>query len=203
MDWSTLVERVKRGEEAAGAELVSALAAQLDLYATTLDESNRLSTREREDAVEAAIVKVVRRIRDYDPTRATLPTWARGFVRNEMREAIRIQRETTAGTELETLLAESRERDDRAARVATGEQVTDAEIAVLALLLQLNAGDAELIYAHAVERLPFQAIADRLGTGVTAAALRKRYQRARNTLIEAAKTDEHLQHLTEADPDHD
>lgn len=199
MDWSTLVERIKRGEDAAGAELVSVLAAQLDRYALTLDESRRLSTREREEAVEAAVVKVVRRIRDYNPSRATLPTWARGFVRNELREAIRSRKEIIAGTELETLLAQSRERDERAARPESGENATPAQIALLTLLLQLKPGDAELIYLRAVELLPFQSIADRLETDITAAALRKRYQRSRDALIEAAKADPHLKHLTEAD----
>ncbi|MEZ5194244.1 MAG: sigma factor [Nocardioides sp.] len=152
MDWTTLVERLRRGEEAAAAELVSALAAQLDLYSQTLDDSNHLSTREREDAVEAAMVKVVRRIRDFDPTRATLPTWARGFVRNELREVLRSRKEAPVGDDLATFLASTQQRDERAQAIATGADPSDHEIAILTLLLQLNPGDAELLYAHAVRR---------------------------------------------------
>lgn len=200
MDWTTLVERLRRGEDAAAAELVSALAAQLDLYSQSLDDSNRLSTREREEAVEAAMVKVVRRIRDFDPTRATLPTWARGFVRNEMREAFRSRKETPAGDDLATFLANTQERDERAQALATGAEPSQHEIALLTLLLQMSPGDAELLYAHAVEGLTFQAIADRLGTGVTPAALRKRHQRARNSILEAATAEPALKQLTEATP---
>jgi RNA polymerase sigma factor (sigma-70 family) len=198
VDWSTLVDRLRRGEELAAAELVSVLGAQLDLYSRTLDEGGTLSDIEREKAVENAIVKVARKIRDFDPTRATLPTWARGFVRNEMREALRKPREVPAGDHLQELLAQTKDRDDQAQAIAEGADPSERELAVLTLLLQLNPGDAELLYARAVERLTFQAIAERLDTGVTAAALRKRYQRARDFIIEAAQTDDHLKNLTEA-----
>lgn len=201
MDWSTLVDRIRRGEESAAAELVSVLAAQLDLYARTVDQGGVLASSEREQAVETAIVKVVRKIRDFDPTRATLPTWARGFVRNEMREALRNRKEVPSGGDLADLLARTSTRDDYAQSLATGGEPSEREVALLSLLLQLNPGDAELLYAHAVEGLTFQAIADRLDSTVTAAALRKRYQRARNSIIEAAKNDDQLKHLTEADLD--
>ncbi len=189
MDWPGLIANIKDGDPAAGPRLIDALAAQLDLYCRSIAPD--LSQIEQEDAVEKALCKVIAKIDRYDADKATLPTWARGFVRNEVREVRRRDvREIPTGEPYVFVdLDFTQARDDRETEIPN-----DRGLALVAVLLCLDPGDADLLYAHVVEALPFQTIADRLGAP-SAAALRKRYQRAREKVLALASADDVLKHL--------
>lgn len=207
MNWAGLVARIKAGDQSAGPELVSVLGPQLDLYCERI--APHLSTLNREQAVEIALMKVVQKIDKYDLNRASLPVWARAFVRNALRDVLRDNRETPREHERLTEWLDAGQLRD----IANTEGVADLDetiddqttlparhVALLSILMQLPPGDANLLYAHTVEGFPFTLLAERMShdsTPVTAATLRKRYQRAREKVIEAAKAEPDLRTLVE------
>ena len=204
MDWTGLVDAIRAGDRMAGQRLVSALGALMDVYCEQIAPD--LGPGDRDKVVEQALCDVVDRIDRFDKNRATLPTWARGFVRNGVREARRRPREIPASDMLDTLRLNA-ERDAALYGSDPSEDTPDdgpsaREVALAALLLLLKPSESTLLYAHAVEGLTFAQIAERLDHEVTEAALRKRYQRIRRNVLKMAHQDDDLRPLLD-DPDPD
>jgi len=193
MDPSELIAMIKAGDRAAPAALVSLLAAELDEYSRFI--AKELGDLEREGAVDNAMVRLVKRIDFYDPAKGTMYGWARAFVRFELADLYRRTRETpTEQTELDNLsatpLGDATDPD---------QPINPRGLAIELILNQLSDADQALFMMHEHEGLTFSEIAEVLGPPARADALRKRYQRARNKVIAAARTDPDLKHLTDED----
>jgi RNA polymerase sigma-70 factor (ECF subfamily) len=80
VDLAVLIEQIRQGDETAGAVLVSVVAPRLLGYAGLIAQD--LSDADREQVVEEAIEKAIRKIDQYDESRGTFPTWVRAFVRH-------------------------------------------------------------------------------------------------------------------------
>lgn len=193
VDWSELIQQVLAGDRAAGPMLVNALVGRLDSYAASIAPD--LSQVERETAVELAVTKVVDRIDRYDPTKATLPTWARRFVLNEINEIRRSPREVPTDPAHMPISFHLRpEADDP-------DQPLDPKyLALETLVLQLPAADSTLLELHIHDRLTFPEIAEKLGPPANSDALRQRYRRLKRRLRESARLDPDLKDLTEETP---
>ena len=207
MDWTALVDQIRAGDPAAGPLLVSSLSGRLDKYAEL--RAADLPQADREDAVERALAKVVQNIDQYDPARGTLLTWARAIVRRELAEA---RRSPTAALVDPAVLAEHLGETGTGADPTADTALADGEaydpdvpldpkhVALTALLLQLGPPDAALVQAHVHEELTFPQIAAQLGPPATADNLRKRFSRIRKRIVDAAREDPDLAHLTQEKP---
>jgi RNA polymerase sigma factor (sigma-70 family) len=201
VDWNSLVA----GDPAAALVLVGSLAGRLEQYAAL--RAADLSQADREDAVERALAKVVRNIDKYDPAKGTFLTWARVLVRRELAETRRAPRPISVDP---AVLAEHL-GDRSTGPDPTGDAAVDAvdpydpdiavdpkHVAITALLLQLlGDSDTALVRAHVHEGLTFPQIAEQLGPPANAANLRQRYARIRRRVIDAARQDPDLKHLTQ------
>lgn len=200
MDWTRLIEQVRRGDPLAGPLLINSLAGRLDRYAEY--RAKDLGQADREDAVERALGKIVDNIDSYDPEKGTFLTWARAIVRRELAEARRTQEARPLSSDaLAERLAEtftgSDPTADAALLAAEGEAapVSPAHVAIAALVLQLPPADIALIEAHGLERMTFPEIAEQLGPPATADNLRQRFSRIRKKLVDAGRDDPDLAHL--------
>jgi RNA polymerase sigma factor (sigma-70 family) len=194
MQESELIRLLRMGDPAGASLLVSKYGASMDAYARNLAPD--LSDYDRETAVDRAAQKVVRRIDEFDAKRGSLGGWLRYFVRFELLESRRdrhreIATEHARLDELATLGPSS----------PTGP--TPQSVALAALVLQLlTEAEQQLLVLHLNEKLTFSAIAERLGPPpITADALRKRYERIKAKLYNAARHDPDLRHLTDAATD--
>jgi RNA polymerase sigma factor (sigma-70 family) len=200
VDWTRLIEQVRRGDPLAGPLLINSLAGRLDRYAEY--RAKDLSQADREDAVERALAKIVENIDSYDPGKGSFLTWARAIVRREIAEARRTQqaRPDSFDALAEGLATTSTGSDptaDAAILAVEGEAapVSPAQVAIAALVLQLPPADISLIEAHVLEGLTFPEIAEQLGPPATADNLRQRFSRIRKKLVDAGRDDPDLAHL--------
>ena len=182
MDLSSIVDMLRDDDPSAAALLVSVLGPQLYPYAAEVAPD--LSQADREQAVEAAVAEVARRIDDYDERRATLQTWARGFVRNK----VRAQRARLPGGAPAAPLA-----DDTAGAVPpaqeTGDAARDAHLSEI-VLTHLTDAEYVLLRLRLSERLSHALIAEHVG--VREETVKKRYQRIIAKLAAATRGDPQL-----------
>lgn len=189
MDEAELIAKIKLGDMSAASALISLLAAGLDEYSRKI--GGDLGDFEREQAVDKAMARLVERIDQYDPTKASLHTWARGFVRNELKELRRSVREiaTEAGG-LDSAVTDPDPLTD-------DEPPPSAETtAMAALVLSLSEADQTLIRLRVMEKLDFEAIAQCFDPPVRADAMRKRWERIRTKIARLAGEDPDLKRYT-------
>jgi RNA polymerase sigma factor (sigma-70 family) len=191
---SELIRLLRLGDPAGASLLVSKYGASMDAYARDLAPD--LGDYDREIAVDRAAQKVVRRIDDFDEQRGSLGGWLRSFLRFELLESRRDR-------DREIAMEHARLAELTTAGPPTPGMPTSQSVALAALVLQLlTEAEQELLVLHLHERLTLSAIAKRLGPPpVTAEALRKRYERIKAKLYNAARHDPDLRHLTGTEPD--
>lgn len=188
MDEAELIAMIKAGEKAAASALVSMLAADLDEYSRQV--GGDLGDLEREVAVENAMKRVVRRIDRYDPTKASLHTWARSFVRNELKELRRSTREiATEDGDIDRPVPDTDSEEEKPLSAAT--------TAMAALVLSLSEADQTLLRLRVFEKLDFEEIAQCLDPPPRADALRKRWERVKAKIAKLAREDSDLRPYTE------
>lgn len=169
MDLEKLLAAVRDGESWAGPALVTLLMPMLLRYAEEI--GNDLSSAEREEAVERAVIRSVDRIERYDPTRASFPSWVRGFLRFAVADCRREKGYISEVPLDETVESES----DSPAVVPDTEEATNG---LTWPLLQLDVTDQVIIALRDFEGLTYAQCAERIGGGVTAGACRVRHFRA-------------------------
>lgn len=200
-EWRELLDAVKAGEPAAGPSLITVVAPLLDSYALRIGQD--LSQREREDAVEKALTEVVRRIDSYDEGTATLPSWARAFVRHAIADIRRGSREQPTGpSELQRIAGNGVEApmEGVEGKSDDGDLLSPQAMALTSLMTTvLSEADQLLITLHVHQKLTFEEISAVLGgeRPPSAAALRKRYERGRRRLRNAAAAEPNLKHFME------
>jgi RNA polymerase sigma-70 factor (ECF subfamily) len=190
VDLKLLIEQIKRGDESAGAILVSVVAPRLLGYADLIGSD--LPEADREEAVEIAIETAIRRIDRYDEARGTFPAWARTFVRHAI-EDWRRKNPLGAPTELGP---ESRLQTDVA---VDSEEVSPTGVsgALTALVLTESEPNQLLIRLRFVEQLTHAQIAERLE--ITEPASRKRLERLLEQMRQRAAEDPDLKRFLEGD----
>ena len=188
MNWQDLAEAVQKGDPSAGPNLVSALAPMLDFCA--LVDAPDLSQRQREDAVQRALQSIVAGIQNYDPNLGSFAAWSRGNLKFKLRDMRR--RDPEIAVDPSRLVSFA-----RAERPIDEESSPDALAFAELVARVLTPGEQALLALHIMESMTFAEIADRLGPPANPPALRKRYQRARARVLQAAREDPTLTHLTQ------
>ena len=181
MDLDELIEQLRRGEPQAGPFLISLLGPQLMAHARDL--ASDLSDTDREHICEFAVERAVRRIDAYDSERASFKAWVRGFVRYAVADWRRERGRTSSldeAAELPAVEPGSAEPDHPGRDEAIAEGLT-----------RLQDTDQEIIRLRDVERLPYGAIAIRLG--VSEDGCRQRHLRALRRLRQIFDEDPGLQ----------
>lgn len=190
MDLAVLIEQIRQGDETAGAVLVSVLAPRLLGYADLI--ARDLYQGDREEVVEAAIEKAIRKIDQYDESRGTFPAWVRTFVKHAAGDWRRqhpgsVPREVEREPEQPTEPPD--ERSDLRPRI----------IALRAIVLSEPVPDQLLIRLRFAEGLSHAQIAQRLN--VTEAASRKRLERLLERMRSKAAEDPGLRGLFKGEED--
>lgn len=187
MNWDEVIDLVIAGDGAAAALLGTTLIPELERYAEIIAPD--LSQTEREFAVDAASAKVISKIHLYDKKRASLPTWARAFVRHALADVRRTNRTVSVdpsrlpGTQDEPPMDGSIDATD------------DVAVALSMLVLKLTLAEQAIVVARVHEQLPFRHIAERLG--ISEAAARQVHSRAIKKLRAYADKEPELQRYTE------
>jgi RNA polymerase sigma factor (sigma-70 family) len=191
VDEAELIARIKAGDKSAASALISVLTTELDEYSRKI--GGDLGDFEREVAVENAMTRVVERIDRFDPARATLHTWARSFVRNELNELRRSPREIpTDARELDRPITDPLTDDEPPPSPET--------TAMAALVLTLSQADQALLRLRVLEKLGFDEIAQYFGPPVRADTMRKRWERVQTKIARLAREDPDLRrYITEED----
>jgi DNA-directed RNA polymerase specialized sigma24 family protein len=200
IDWSRLECLLRAGDAAAWPLLTNSLVPRLDAYARQYAKD--LSPADREIAVDNATEKIVDRIDQYDRTKGSLLTWARAIVRREIDEIRRSSPNAlpTDPVKVNDALADVTTGPDPTADAALNDpkELPRAHLAIASIVLQDP--DGALIQARLVERLSYDDIAENLGPPpVTAATLRKRFERALQRVKAATHLEPDLQHLWKED----
>jgi len=174
-----LITDARAGKPHAAPFLISlhgpALAGYLRAIASDLSDTDRELIAER--AIEAAVRKIDR----YDPTHGPFAAWLRGFVRYEVLNWRR------ATARLDSLDAVDVPTPDPPCHTNPPSEVVTA---VTDALRTLRPAGQVIIALHDIERLPSKEAAARLG--ITDAACRQRYARARRRLAAVAARDPRL-----------
>jgi RNA polymerase sigma factor (sigma-70 family) len=196
MEWAGLVEAIKAGDPIAEHWLANALAGRLQSYCRMV-AGEVLGTLEQEAVVEQTLARVISKIDTFKEERASLPEWARGIMRNQIRDVLRGRREVATDdailNSLTTISGDAEawiEGDEDSLKRAR-----PVELAIVELMQKLDRAQADLVYMRAAEGLTFAQIAARLQGDVDEATLRKRYQRARDRLLLDAASNNELKGL--------
>lgn len=168
MDDPELIRRILEGDDLAGSMLVSLYGPRLASYARAI--AGELSDADREVICEGAIEKAVRKMDLYDPAKASLYWWMRGFIRSEV-SAWRRSMERLSPLDPET----AEEQQPPPTQMSTGTREAARELA--RVLSELSHTDQLIIGLRDSEGLSYSEIAARLG-GVNEEACRKRHSRA-------------------------
>lgn len=174
-----LIADARAGKPHAAPFLISlygpALAGYLRAIASDLSDTDRELIAER--AIEAAVRKIDR----YDSAQAPFAAWLRGFIRYEV---LNWRRSTSRLDSLEGV--------DMPSPDPPGQTDPPSEMmaAVTDAFRTLRPADQVIIALRDIERLPSKEAAARLG--ITDAACRQRYTRARQRLAAVASKDPRL-----------
>lgn len=179
MDDEDLIQAAREGKEHAGPFLVSLYAPMLLGYARGL--ASDLGDSACEQICEWAVERAVRKIDLYDPTKGDFAGWARSMLRYA---ALDYRRDNARLQSIDDLdLAEPAARSSR--------EIPDDVTASLAEVVgQLSEPDQAILALREIEQLPSQTVAALLG--ISDAAVRQRYSRARQRLIRIAQHDQRL-----------
>jgi RNA polymerase sigma factor (sigma-70 family) len=178
---SEWVDAARTGDPAASAALVSLYGAQLLSYSRLL--MPWASEAAVEEVTERAVEKALVRIRSYQPDRASLPSWFRGFIRFEVRDFNKREpdRHRVTDLNLESVVTPTSKDSEIPQEIA--------EI-LTRLLDQASETDQLLISLRTIEHLPYSAIAEMIG--VSEATCRQRHLRALRRLREKAQMEKSL-----------
>lgn len=190
MDLDELLEAAREGEGWAGLAIVTQLMPTLLRYAEGI--ASDLSSADHEEAVERAIIRSVDSIERFDPTRATFPTWVRGYVRYAISDIRRAK-----GGEVTLDEAELPPWMDEIGSGAPSGESSPPE-GLTWPLLELPVTDQVIIALRDFEQLTYQQCAEHIGGGVTEGACRVRHHRALGRLRAILESDPTYQHLTGA-----
>lgn len=177
MDDPVLIQRILEGDELAGSMLVSLYGPRLASYARAM--AGDLSDADREVICENAVEKAVRKMDLYDPERASLYWWMRGFVRSEVSSWRRSMER------LEPFDPEKAE-DQASPPLEMSADAQEAARELAQAISELTRTDQLIIGLRDVEELSYAEIAARLGD-VSEEACRKRHSRALARLKELAR----------------
>ncbi len=183
-----LIADARAGKPHAAPFLISLYGPALAGYLRAI--ASDLSDTDRELIAERAIEAAVRKIDHYDPTQAPFAAWLRGFVRHEV---LNWRRSTSR--------LDSLERVDMPSPDPPGQTDPPSEVmaAVTDAFRTLRSADQVIIALRDIEQLPSKEAAARLG--ITDAACRQRYARARQRLEAVAARDQRLRtYAREASP---
>jgi RNA polymerase sigma factor (sigma-70 family) len=171
MDLDKLLRAAQLGERWAGPALVTLLMPTLIRYAEDIGED--LSSADREIAVEQAILRAVEKLERFDGTKATFPTWVRGFLRHSVLDIRRKVGSSSPISELGNRSEQSREIENAE---------TEVKSALTWSLLELSVTDQVIISLRDFEGLTYFQCAERIGGGVSESACRVRHHRALDRL---------------------
>ncbi len=179
MDDEELIRAAREGKEHAGPFLVSLYAPMLLGYARGL--ASDLGDSACEQICEWAVERAVRKIDLYDPRKGDFAGWARSMLRYA---ALDYRRDNARLQSIDDLdLAEPETQSSR--------EIPDDVTAALAEAVgQLSEPDQAILALREIEQLPSQTVAALLG--ISDAAVRQRYSRARQRLIRIAQHDQRL-----------
>ncbi len=179
MDDEDLIQAALEGKEHAGPFLVSLYAPMLLGYARGL--ASDLGDSGCEQICEWAVERAVRKIDLYDPTKGDFAGWARSMLRYA---ALDYRRDNARLQSIDSLdVAEPETQSSR----EIPEDVTAALTEIVGLLSE---PDQAILALREIEQLPSQTVATLLG--ISDAAVRQRYSRARQRLVRIAQNDQRL-----------
>ena len=170
MDETELIARIRDGDVAAGAQLVSVLGPELYRHAARL-AGDQLSQTDSEIVAETALEKAVASISSYDPARGEFRGWVFGILRRVVLDAVAARRGVVSLDRIKDVLVDG--PDTRPARSSPTPRVAPD---LTAAVLTLPVTDQTLLVLRHDTRLTWDEIADIVG-GVNAAACRKRHSR--------------------------
>jgi RNA polymerase sigma factor (sigma-70 family) len=181
MDPDDIIRALRSGAKWGDQAMVTVVAPVLLGYAASIAPD--LSPTDHESAVEAAILRGVRKLNQFDRRRGTFAGWLRPFVRHAISDLRRSRPGSTASLP-----------DDIAAPDAEAEIPAPQEEvrAIRSALAALSDTDRLIITLRDFERLSYDSCAERIG-GVSAAACRVRHLRAVHRLRDAAQGQPALQ----------
>jgi RNA polymerase sigma factor (sigma-70 family) len=179
VDDEDLIQAALEGKEHAGPFLVSLYAPMLLGYARGL--ASDLGDSGCEQICEWALERAVRKINLYDPTKGDFAGWARSMLRYA---ALDYRRDNARLQSIDSLdVAEPEKQSSR----EIPEVVTAALTEIVGLLSE---PDQAILALREIEQLPSQTVATLLG--ISDAAVRQRYSRARQRLVRIAQNDQRL-----------
>ncbi len=179
MDDEDLIQAAREGKEHAGPFLVSLYAPMLLGYARGL--ASDLGDSACEQICELAVERAVRRIDLYDRIKGDFAGWARSMLRYAALDYRRYNARLQSIDGLD--LAEPETLPSR--------EFPDGVTAALAEVVgQLSEADQAILALREIEQLPSQTVAALLG--ISDAAVRQRYSRARQRLVRIAQNDQRL-----------
>jgi RNA polymerase sigma factor (sigma-70 family) len=193
MDDAELALLLVSGDPSAGPLFVSCVGPKLASYVDRVADD--LMPADRDMIVEQTLATVARYIDQYDRDKASLATWSRRFVPGALRTW---RRAHPAGPVRLDALADVAESAPEPPDPVTERRTTAIEY----LLTDLPSTTQQIIQLHLGERLTFRQIAEVLvdsdpdSRPVSEDAVRKRYDRAINTLRGLAKEHPALRDLT-------
>lgn len=174
-----LIRAAREGKEHAGPFLVSLYAPMLLGYARGL--ASDLGESACEQICEWAVERAVRKIDLFDPAKGDFAAWARSMLRYAARD---YRRDNARLQSLDGLdIPEPTTQPSRVIPDTVAIALTDA-------VRQLSEPDQAILALREIEELPSQTVAALLG--ISDAAVRQRYSRARQRLIRIAQTDQRL-----------
>ncbi|SFT63845.1 RNA polymerase sigma factor, sigma-70 family [Geodermatophilus amargosae] len=183
MDEKELIELLRAGDPSAVPLLLTYLGSTCDAYAEAI--AGDMAQVDRELAVESALTEVARKIDKFvDQGRGLLP-WAKGFVRQALRDA---RRDAPGRTHLDWDHVPEAE-----AEPTSDEPRPEATSMVSLMLTVLTEDESALILARLVDNVPYGVLAANAGKSET--TMRQRFSRAFRKLKEAARSDPSLRHL--------
>ncbi len=172
MDETDLIARIRKGDKAAGVQLVSELAPTFYRHAARLADG-RLSETDAEIAAETAVEKAVAGIAGHDPAKGDFRGWVFGILRRCVYDALSARRGVESLEVFEETYGEI--PDNRPDRLPGPRPRMAPDLTPVLLTLPVE-DQAFLLLRHDTH-LTWADIADVLGGGATADACRKRHSR--------------------------
>jgi RNA polymerase sigma factor (sigma-70 family) len=176
-----LLDRLRSGDENAGAMLVSLCAPGLMAYARAI--ARDLSDADQEVICELAIERAIRKVDHFDESRGSFVRWLRGFVRHEASNWRRTRARLDELDEDPEACPDPGGDDEEVRR---GRK--QALSAMGELVKELSPTDQVIIDLRDRQQLPYAEIAVR--TGASEEACRQRHLRARRRLRALAEANE-------------
>lgn len=179
VDDADLIQAAREGKEYASSFLVSLYAPMLLGYARAV--ASDLGDSGCEQICERAVERAVRKIDLYDPAKGDFAGWTRSMLRYA---ALDYRRDNARLQRIDSLDVAKPETQSR-------REIPEEIIVALAEVVRhLSEPDQAILALREIEQLPSQTIAALLG--ISDAAVRQRYSRARQRLVRIAQGDQRL-----------